>query len=423
MYILNIKSLRKRDDALKKLDNLLGILQSNIKITLNTSMNTDIEQSRSNSKGIPGDEDMMIDSGIQFSEDETSCTFDPDVLDAYKNFDSRNYEDGTAPEDKTRELETPEGQEERKVNIDTEHNDSLIRPEVGRDSGHSEVYDGTKGCDLSSNSDSNNNHDELDIDQAKHEGGKDNSELMLILQNQDNPDGDVTWKCHCGKTFANNKTGLLSHIREAHKITLNTSDNTVNISLVGEEMLIESAGLGTKFGHSDTFEFVRGGESHQAPCSKDGESKVEEKENKFKLSGCRKKKRVRTFISDVQRSLLKNYYSLNQLPNEEEYTQISKAVGHPLKVVRQWFTNERRNDIDRRKRMLSGSSLSSNLIKEEQAVDLKKGKDIISRDEEEGERFTTDIEDPTPGLFPPKKNLDDSSYSSLRALLDDSESD
>ena len=72
---------------------------------------------------------------------------------------------------------------------------------------------------------------------------------------------------------------------------------------------------------------------------------------------------------------------------------------------------------------LSGSSLSSNLIKEEQAVDLKKGKDIISRDEEEGERFTKDIEDPTPGLFPPKKNLDDSSYSSLRALLDDSESD
>ena len=102
MYTINIKSLRKRDDALNKLDHLLGILQSNIKISLNTSGNTDIEQSRSksNSKGSPGDEDMMIDSGIQFSEDETSCTFDPDVLDAYKNIDSRNYEDGTAPEDK-----------------------------------------------------------------------------------------------------------------------------------------------------------------------------------------------------------------------------------------------------------------------------------------------------------------------------------
>jgi len=359
----------------------------------------------------------MIDSGIQFSEDETSCTFDPDVLDAYKNIDSLNYEDGTAPEDKTRELQTPEGQEEHKVNIDTEHNDSLIRPEVGRDSGYSEVYDGTKRCDRSSNSDSNNNHDEFDIDQAEQEGGKDNSEMMLILQNQDNPDSDVTWKCHCGKTFANNKTGLLSHIREAHKITLDTPDNTVNISLVGEEMLIESAGLGTKVRHSDTFEFVRGGESHQAHCSKDGESKVEEKE--LKVSGGRKKKRVRTFISDVQRSLLKSYYSLNQLPNEEEYTQISKAVGHPRKVVILWFKRERRNDIDRRNRMLSGSNPSSTLIKEEQAVDLKEGKDTISRDEEEGERFLKDVEDPNP----PKKNLDDSSYSDLRALLDDSESD
>ena len=73
--------------------------------------------------------------------------------------------------------------------------------------------------------------------------------------------------------------------------------------------------------------------------------------------------------------------------------------------------------------MLSGSNPSSTLIKEEQDFDLKKGKDMISRDEEEGERFTKDGEDPTPGLSPPKKNLDDSSYSSLRALLDDSESD
>ena len=195
----------------------------------------------------------------------------------------------------------------------------------------------------------------------------------------------------------------------------------VNISLVGEEMLIESAGLGTRVRHSDTFEFVRGGESHQAHCSKDGESKVEEKEHK--VSGGRKKKRVRTFISDVQRSLLKSYYSLNQLPNEEEYTQISKAVGHPRKVVKLWFKRERRNDIDRRNRMLSGSNPSSTLIKEEQAVDLKEGKDTISRDEEEGERFLKDVEDPTPGLSPPKKNSDDSSYSDLRALLDDSESD
>jgi len=81
-----------------------------------------------------------------------------------------------------RDVQTPVRQHE--VNNDIGQNDSQIRPEPGRDSSHSEVCDGTRRCDLNSNSDSNNNQDELDISQAEQERGADNFRMLSIIQRE-----------------------------------------------------------------------------------------------------------------------------------------------------------------------------------------------------------------------------------------------
>ena len=77
-----------------------------------------------------------------------------------------------------RELQTPERQHE--INIDTELNDSPIRPEVGRGPGISEVQKETRRCDLSSDSESNNNQDEP----AGKEMEANHSRMLSILQNE-----------------------------------------------------------------------------------------------------------------------------------------------------------------------------------------------------------------------------------------------
>ena len=67
-----------------------------------------------------------------------------------------------------------------------------------------------------------------------------------------------------------------------------------------------------------------------------------------------RKSRVRSLISDEQLSVLKSYYSRNQMPRREELMQIAEAIGHPYKVVKVWFQNSRAKD--RREGKLSGPS-------------------------------------------------------------------
>ena len=81
-----------------------------------------------------------------------------------------------------RDIQSPERQHE--VNIDTEHKDSQIRPELGQDLGHSEVEDGTGRCDLSFDSDSNNNQDESDIDLEGKEREANQSRMLSIPQKE-----------------------------------------------------------------------------------------------------------------------------------------------------------------------------------------------------------------------------------------------
>ena len=57
-----------------------------------------------------------------------------------------------------------------------------------------------------------------------------------------------------------------------------------------------------------------------------------------------RKSRVRSLISDEQLSVLKSYYSRNQMPRREELMQIAEAIGHPYKVVKVWFQNARARD-------------------------------------------------------------------------------
>ena len=81
-----------------------------------------------------------------------------------------------------RDIQIPQRQHE--VNIDTEHKDSQIRPELGQDLGHSEVEDGTRRCDLSFDSDSNNNQDEPDIELAGKEIEANHSRMLSILHKE-----------------------------------------------------------------------------------------------------------------------------------------------------------------------------------------------------------------------------------------------
>ena len=185
-------------------------------------------------------------------------------------------------------------------------------------------------------------------------------------------------------------------------------------------LIIKLPKKGTKVRRPDTLELVKGGENQaQAQFSEGVGSKVEEKVHKFEIL----RKRKKAVFSDVQRSLLKSYYSLNQRPKGEELKQISETVGHPCKVVKQWFDRERFN-IRRSEKLLSSSNPSSDLSKKCLALDLEEGKDkTSSRDEKEGEGTRKELmdEDPTPV----EENSDAiySQHSDLRAILDETDSD
>ena len=104
-----------------------------------------------------------------------------------------------------------------------------------------------------------------------------------------------------------------------------------------------------------------GGSRHNS-CDSDGnmsdtdtESFYEKNDNLEKEG--EKKSRVRSLISDEQLSVLKSYYSVNQMPRREELMQIAEAIGHPYKVVKVWFQNSRAKD--RREGKLSTTSSSS----------------------------------------------------------------
>ena len=184
-------------------------------------------------------------------------------------------------------------------------------------------------------------------------------------------------------------------------------------------LVIKLPKKGTKVRRLDTLELVKGGENQaQAKFSEVVGSKVEEKVHKFEIL----RKRKKAVFSDEQRSFLKSYYSLNQMPKGEELKQISETVGHPCKVVKQWFDRERFN-IRRSDKLLSSSNPSSDKSKKCQALDLEEGKDKTSWDEVEGEGTRKELmdEDPTPV----EENSDAiySQHSDLRAILDYSDSD
>ena len=104
-----------------------------------------------------------------------------------------------------------------------------------------------------------------------------------------------------------------------------------------------------------------GGSRHNS-CDSDGNMSdtdtesfyLDEKSESLDTSAS-KKSRVRSLISDEQLSVLKSYYSVNQMPRREELMQIAEAIGHPYKVVKVWFQNSRAKD--RREGKLSTSSV------------------------------------------------------------------
>ena len=110
-----------------------------------------------------------------------------------------------------------------------------------------------------------------------------------------------------------------------------------------------------------------GGSRHNS-CDSDGNMSdtdtesfyLDEKSESLDTSAS-KKSRVRSLISDEQLSVLKSYYSVNQMPRREELMQIAEAIGHPYKVVKVWFQNSRAKD--RREGKLSTTSQSSSVVK------------------------------------------------------------
>ena len=105
----------------------------------------------------------------------------------------------------------------------------------------------------------------------------------------------------------------------------------------------------------------RSGGSRHNSCDSDGnmsdtdtESFYEKNDNLEKEG--EKKSRVRSLISDEQLSVLKSYYSVNQMPRREELMQIAEAIGHPYKVVKVWFQNSRAKDR-REGKLSTGSSV------------------------------------------------------------------